>query len=60
MHVDASSANLMRKLVNCTTAQTVSPYTPECVYARLLFMSIAHRLTACLRPIRFSLGYTTG
>jgi len=44
---DVSSANLVRELVNCTTAQTVSPYTPECVYTyvRSLFMSIVHSLS---------------
>ena len=31
-NTDVSSANLVRELVNCTTAQTVSSYTPGCVY----------------------------
>jgi len=34
---------LVQELVNCTTAQTVSPYTPGCViYARSLFINIVH------------------
>ena len=45
--IDASSANLVRELVNCTTAQTVSPYIHAwmCIYARSLFMSIVHSLS---------------
>ena len=42
----ANSANLVRELVNYTTAQTVSPYTPGCIYVRSgLFMSIVHSLS---------------
>jgi len=32
-NTDVNSATLVRELVNCTTAQTVSPYTPN-VYIR--------------------------
>ena len=52
-NTDVSNADLVRELVNCATAQTVSPYTPG-VYTPGLFMSIVHSLK------RFASAYTTG
>jgi len=53
-----SSANFVRELVNCTNAQTVSPYPSGCVYTPGRCSACSWALfTACLRTNRFNLYY---